>query len=108
MRKALNTKSLRHRCKDDFQEGTRNPGKNHLCYKNSQIAWPFLFTTYNAAMPNASFQLRDMLIHKKIQTVGMIVFVDAKRQRYRVCVDEDMPLEDWGFHEVELYQKNSA
>lgn len=62
---------------------------------------------YNAAMLNASFRLRDML-SKKIKTVGMIVFVDVKGQRYRVCVDEDMPLEDWGFREVELYQKSSA
>jgi hypothetical protein len=56
-------------------------------------------------MPNASFQLRDLVIHKKIEIVGMVVFVDAKRQQYRVCVDEDMPVENWGFGEVELYQK---
>lgn len=58
-------------------------------------------------MPNSSFQLRDTLIHKKIQTVGRVVFVDAKRQKYRVVVDEDMPLEEWAFHEVELYKKDS-
>lgn len=59
-------------------------------------------------MLNASFQLRDMLVHKQIQTVGMVVFVDSKKQRYRVCIDQDMPLEEWAFHEVELYQKNTS
>jgi len=59
-------------------------------------------------MLNTPFQLRDMLVHKTIQTVGMVVFVDSKHQRYRVCIDEDMPLEEWAFHEVELFQKKSA
>ena len=66
------------------------------------------FPPWKAGMPSSFFQLRDMLIHKKIQTVGMVVFVDSKRQRYRVCIDEDMPLEEWAFHEVELYQNTSA
>lgn len=59
-------------------------------------------------MSSSAFQLRDTLIHKKIQTVGRVVFVDAKRQKVRVVVDEDMPLEEWAFHEVELYQRFSA
>lgn len=58
-------------------------------------------------MSNITFRLRDTLIHKKIQTVGRVVFVDAKRQKYRVVIDEDMPLEEWAFHEVELFTKDS-
>lgn len=63
---------------------------------------------YNAAMPNTSFRLRDFVIHKRIQVVGQVVFVDAKRRQYRVCVDEDMPVENWGFDEVDLYHKESG
>jgi hypothetical protein len=59
-------------------------------------------------MSNAPFQLRDFVMHKRMEIVGMIVFVDKKLQQYRVCVDDDMPVENWGFHEVELYQKPSA
>lgn len=57
-------------------------------------------------MHKADYQLRDLLIHKKIEIVGMVVFVDRKQGVYRVCVDDDMPVENWGFHEVDLYQKN--
>lgn len=56
-------------------------------------------------MHKANFQLRDMLIHKKIKIVGMVVFVDRKKGIYRVNVDDDMPVENWSFDEVELYQK---
>jgi hypothetical protein len=56
-------------------------------------------------MHKANFQLRDMLIHKKIKIVGMVVFVDRKKGIYRVSVDDDMPVENWSFGEVELYQK---
>lgn len=72
-----------------------------------ELTWTFIRFAYNARMLNNTFQLRDTVIHKKIQTVGRVVFVDAKRQKYRVVVDEDMPLEEWAFHEVELYQKPS-
>ncbi len=61
---------------------------------------------YNAPMHKAQFKLRDLLIHKKIEIVGMVVFVDHKKGIYRVCVDDDMPVENWGFGEVDLYQKN--
>ncbi len=56
-------------------------------------------------MPKTSFQLRDLVIHKKMQIVGKVVFVDSKSQQYRVSVDEDMPVENWAFHEVDLYRK---
>lgn len=58
-------------------------------------------------MSNDFFQLRDLVIHKKMQIVGKVVFVDSKRQQYRVSVDEDMPVENWAFHEVDLYQKGA-
>jgi hypothetical protein len=58
-------------------------------------------------MHKADYQLRDLLIHKKIEVVGRVVFVDRKNAIYRVSVDDDMPVENWGFGEVELYQKNS-
>lgn len=56
-------------------------------------------------MSDALFQLRDYVIHKRIEVVGMVVFVDKKRGEYRVCVDEDMPVENWSFAEVELFKK---
>lgn len=59
-------------------------------------------------MPQAPFQLRDLVIHKRMEIIGKVVFVDVKRQQYRVSVDEDMPVENWGFHEVELHQKSAA
>ena len=59
-------------------------------------------------MHKANFQLRDKLFHKKIKIVGMVVFVDRKKGIYRVSVDVDMPVENWKFDEVELYQKDSA
>ena len=58
-------------------------------------------------MSNAPFELRDFVKHKLIDIVGMVVFVDKKRQEYRVSVDEDMPVQHWGFSEVELFQKNA-
>ena len=57
------------------------------------------------AMSKAPFQLRDMVIHKKMDIVGQVVFVDVKKSECRVCVDDDMPVENWGFAELELYQK---
>jgi|GEM_PF-3241043 len=59
-------------------------------------------------MPKAEFRLRDMLLHKKIDIVGMVVFVDHKNGIYRVSVDDDMPVENWVFGEVELYRGNQA
>jgi hypothetical protein len=56
-------------------------------------------------MSDTPFQLRDYVIHKRIEVVGMVVFVDKKRGEYRVCVDEDMPVEHWGFAEVDLFKK---
>jgi hypothetical protein len=46
-----------------------------------------------------------MVIHKKMDIVGQVVFVDIKKGECRVCVDEDMPVENWVFAELELYQK---
>ena len=63
--------------------------------------------TIMPAMNQAAFQLRDLVIHKKIEIVGMVVFVDPKRRQYRVCVDEDMPVETWGFDEVDFYAKGA-
>ncbi len=59
-------------------------------------------------MPPTPFQLRDLVIHKRMEIIGKIVFVDVKRQQYRVSVDEDMPVENWGFQEVELHQKSAT
>jgi hypothetical protein len=56
-------------------------------------------------MPTPPFELRDFVKHKLIDIVGLVVFVDKKRQEYRVSVDEDMPVQHWGFGEVELFQK---
>ena len=58
-------------------------------------------------MSENSFQLRDRVKHKRIDIVGMIVFVDKKRQEYRVSVDDDMPVQHWGFSEVELFDGKS-
>ena len=56
-------------------------------------------------MATSSIQLRDLVIHKQIEIVGMVVFVDPKKQECRVRLDDDLPLETWSFHEVDLYQK---
>ena len=56
---------------------------------------------------NSPFELRDFVKHKRIDIVGMVVFVDKKRGEYRVSVDEDMPVMHWGFNEVELFQKKT-
>ena len=59
-------------------------------------------------MSISPFQLRDFVKHKRIDIVGKIVFVDKKREEYRVSVDEDMPVQHWRFGEVELFQKGSV
>jgi hypothetical protein len=59
-------------------------------------------------MADKKFQLRDMVIHKKIEIVGTVVFVDMKHEICRVCVDEDMPVENWGFNEMELFREPIA
>ena len=56
-------------------------------------------------MENKPFQLRDMVVHKRIDIVGTVVFVDSKHQLCRVCVDEDMPVENWNFNDMELFKK---
>jgi hypothetical protein len=59
-------------------------------------------------MTNDSIQLRDLVIHKQIEIVGMVVFVDPKKRELRVRLDEDLPLETWSFTEVDLFQKGSS
>jgi len=59
-------------------------------------------------MSTTPFELRDFVKHKRIDIVGLVVFVDKKRQEYRVSVDEDMPVQHWGFGEVELFQKKAS
>ena len=59
-------------------------------------------------MANEPIRLRDLVVHKQIEIVGMVVFVDPKKRECRVRLDDDLPLETWGFGEVELFQKGTA
>ena len=59
-------------------------------------------------MANDPIQLRDLVIHRQIEIVGMVVFVDPKKQECRVRLDEDLPLETWGFGEVDHYQRGTS
>jgi hypothetical protein len=58
-------------------------------------------------MANETIQLRDLVMHRQIEIVGMVVFVDLKKQECRVRLDEDLPLETWSFREIDLYQKGT-